>query len=84
MRQRRVSRRSFLSTALAGGAAGVASLTITKDLFAQASQDPDLRRRLGENGTPIALSTPEEMGRAMAQEWETMQVLAKTLNLRQQ
>src|SRR5713226_8791436 len=37
MRQRRVSRRSFLETALAGGAASVASLTITNDLFAQAS-----------------------------------------------
>ena len=37
MRQRKLSRRSFLETALAGGAAGVASLTITKDLFAQAS-----------------------------------------------
>src|SRR5882672_5237842 len=37
MRQRRISRRSFLSTALAGGAAGIASLTIAKDLFAQAS-----------------------------------------------
>src|ERR1700716_2922464 len=34
MRQRKLSRRSFLETALAGGAA---SLTITKDLFAQAS-----------------------------------------------
>jgi branched-chain amino acid transport system substrate-binding protein len=38
MKQRKVSRRSFLETALAGGAlAGTASLTITKDLFAQAS-----------------------------------------------
>ena len=37
MRQRTISRRSFLETALAGGTAGVASLTITKDLFAQAS-----------------------------------------------
>src|SRR5262245_43244972 len=37
MRQRRISRRSFLEVALAGGTAGVASLTITKDLFAQAS-----------------------------------------------
>src|SRR6202158_4328572 len=36
MRQRRISRRGFLNTALAGGAAGVASLTIAKDLFAQA------------------------------------------------
>src|SRR5437588_9099583 len=37
MRQRKLSRRGFLETALAGGAAGVANLTITKDLFAQAS-----------------------------------------------
>ena len=38
MKQRKLSRRSFLETALAGGAlAGTASLTITKDLFAQAS-----------------------------------------------
>jgi branched-chain amino acid transport system substrate-binding protein len=37
MKQRGISRRSFLETAFAGGAAGVASLTITKDLFAQAS-----------------------------------------------
>ena len=38
MIRRKQSRRSFLKTALAGGAlAGTASLTITKDLFAQAS-----------------------------------------------
>ncbi|MGO8917831.1 MAG: ABC transporter substrate-binding protein [Stellaceae bacterium] len=38
MKQRKISRRSFLETALAGGAlAGTATLTITKDLFAQAS-----------------------------------------------
>jgi branched-chain amino acid transport system substrate-binding protein len=37
MTKRNISRRSFLETALAGGTAGVASLTITKDLFAQAS-----------------------------------------------
>src|SRR5256885_8838260 len=38
MTRRRISRRSFLKTALAGGAlAGTASLTIAKDLFAQAS-----------------------------------------------
>jgi tripartite-type tricarboxylate transporter receptor subunit TctC len=55
-----------------------------RDVFIQASKDPDLQRRLAENGTPIASSTPEEMGRAMAEEWETMQQLAKTMNLRQQ
>jgi branched-chain amino acid transport system substrate-binding protein len=38
MKQSKVSRRSFLDTALKGGAlAGTASLTIAKDLFAQAS-----------------------------------------------
>ena len=54
-----------------------------RDIFIQASKDPELQRRLSENGTPIVSSTSEEMGRAMAAEWETMQVLAKTLNLRQ-
>jgi tripartite-type tricarboxylate transporter receptor subunit TctC len=55
-----------------------------RDMFVQASQDPDLKRRLDENGTPIAISTSEQMGQAMEQEWETMQQLAKVLNLRQQ
>ena len=54
-----------------------------RDVFIQASKDPELQKRLTENGTPIVQSTPEEMGKAMVQEWETMQQLAKTLNLRQ-
>ena len=38
MKQRQTTRRSFLQTALAGGTlASTASLTITKDVFAQAS-----------------------------------------------
>jgi len=38
MKQRKLTRRSFLDTALKGGAlAGTASLTITRDLFAQTS-----------------------------------------------
>jgi len=37
MTKKNISRRSFLETALARGTAGVASLTIAKDLFAQAS-----------------------------------------------
>jgi len=38
MKQRKATRRSFLDTALKGGAlAGTASLTIAKDLFAQVS-----------------------------------------------
>jgi tripartite-type tricarboxylate transporter receptor subunit TctC len=54
-----------------------------RELFIQASKDPELQKRLAENGTPIVSSTPEEMGKAMVQEWEIMQQLAKTLNLRQ-
>jgi len=70
--------------ALAGPAGMPAALVARiRDIFIQASKDPELQRRLAENGTPIVSSTPEEMGRAMAQEWETMQMLAKTLKLRQ-
>ena len=54
-----------------------------REMFIKGSQDPELQRRLAENGTPIVSSTPEEMGHAMAQEWDTMQQLARTLNLRQ-
>ena len=53
-----------------------------RELFIQASKDPELQKRLGENGVPIVSSTPEEMGKAMQDEWETMQQLVKTLNLR--
>ena len=70
--------------ALAGPAGMPAALVArVRDIFIQASKDPELQRRLAENGTPIVSSTPDEMGRAMAQEWDTMQVLAKTLKLRQ-
>src|SRR5262245_21979879 len=55
-----------------------------RDWFVTASHDPELKRRLDENGTPIATSTPEEMREAMVQEWQTMRELARTLNLRQQ
>lgn len=55
-----------------------------REIFVAASKDPELKRRLEENGTPIATSTSEEMGRAMEAEWQTMQQLAKTLNLRSQ
>ena len=55
-----------------------------REEFIKASKDPELQRRLAENGTPIVTSTPEHMGKAMADEWETMQKLVKDLNLRQQ
>jgi tripartite-type tricarboxylate transporter receptor subunit TctC len=54
------------------------------ELFIKASQDPELIRRLEENGTPIVTSTPEDMGRAMELEWQTMQQLAPKLNLKAQ
>ena len=54
-----------------------------RDMFIQASKDPELRAATGRERHADRHSTPEEMGRAMAQEWETMQTLAKTLNLRQ-
>jgi tripartite-type tricarboxylate transporter receptor subunit TctC len=55
-----------------------------RELFIKASQDSDLKRRLDENGTPILTSTSEEMGAAMEKEWQTMQQLAKVLNLKPQ
>ncbi|MBX9845094.1 MAG: tripartite tricarboxylate transporter substrate binding protein [Xanthobacteraceae bacterium] len=54
------------------------------EIFIKASQDPELRRRTEENGTPLATSTPQHMGKAMEEEWQTMQQLAKVLNLRPQ
>ncbi len=50
------------------GPAGMPPALVAKirDIFIKASKDPELQRRLTENGTPIVSSTPEEMGRAMA------------------
>jgi tripartite-type tricarboxylate transporter receptor subunit TctC len=54
------------------------------ELFVKASQDADLKRRTEENGTPIITSTAEHMGKAMEEEWQAMQQLAKVLNLKPQ
>ena len=66
--------------------AGTPSAVVNRlrEMFVSASRDPDLIRRLHENGTPIATSTPEQTAKAMAQEWDEMQALAKVLNLRPQ
>lgn len=53
-----------------------------REEFIKASRDPDLQRRLSENGTPIATSTSEEMGRLMAEETVAMESLVKTLGLK--
>ena len=50
----------------------------------KASRDPELQKRLTENGTPIATSTPEEMRALMVEEVAAMDGLVKTLGLRQQ
>jgi tripartite-type tricarboxylate transporter receptor subunit TctC len=52
--------------------------------FVKASRDPELQRRLAENGTLIATSTPEEMRAMMVEEVAAMETLVKTLGLRQQ
>jgi len=49
-----------------------------------ASRDPDVQRRLAENGTPIATSTSDEMGKLMAEETIAMDALIKTLGLKLQ
>ena len=55
-----------------------------REEFVKASQDPDLQKRLKENGTLIATSTPEEMQAMMIAEVATVETLVKTLSLRQQ
>jgi tripartite-type tricarboxylate transporter receptor subunit TctC len=55
-----------------------------REEFVKASVDPDLQRRLAENGTLIVTSTSEAMRTLMVEEVATMDVLVKTLNLRQQ
>lgn len=69
-----------------GGPAGIPAPIVAKirAAFVKASQDAELKRRLDENGTPIVTSTPEEMGRAMAKEWDEMQELVKVLGLKPQ
>jgi tripartite-type tricarboxylate transporter receptor subunit TctC len=55
-----------------------------REEFVKASVDPDLQRRLADNGTLIVTSTSEAMRALMVEEVATMDVLVKTLNLRQQ
>jgi tripartite-type tricarboxylate transporter receptor subunit TctC len=55
-----------------------------REEFIKASRDPELQKRLAENGTLIATSTSEDMQAMMVAEVATMETLVKTLNLRQQ
>jgi tripartite-type tricarboxylate transporter receptor subunit TctC len=54
-----------------------------REEFIMASRDPELQKRLAENGTLIATSTSEDMRAMMAAEVATMETLVQTLGLRQ-
>jgi tripartite-type tricarboxylate transporter receptor subunit TctC len=51
--------------------------------FVKASRDPELVRRLRENGSPIATTTPEQMAKLMADEWDNTVKLVQMLDLKQ-
>jgi tripartite-type tricarboxylate transporter receptor subunit TctC len=55
-----------------------------RDEFVKASHDPQLQRRLIENGTLINTSTPEQMAKLLAEEVDSTNRLVKSLGLRQQ
>jgi tripartite-type tricarboxylate transporter receptor subunit TctC len=55
-----------------------------RDEFVKASHDPQLQRRLADNGTLIHTSTPEEMAKLLAEEVDSTNQLVKSLGLRQQ
>jgi tripartite-type tricarboxylate transporter receptor subunit TctC len=53
------------------------------DAFVKASRDPELQRKMTENGTLIHTSTPEEMGKLLAAEVTSIKQLVDTLGLKQ-
>jgi tripartite-type tricarboxylate transporter receptor subunit TctC len=55
-----------------------------RDEFIKASRDPELKRRLTENGTLIHTSSSDEMAKLLADEVESTNQLVKSLGLRQQ
>ena len=66
--------------------AGTPSSVVQKlrDEFVKASRNPQLQRRLAENGTLINTSTPEQMAKLLAEEVDSTNQLVKSLGLRQQ
>jgi tripartite-type tricarboxylate transporter receptor subunit TctC len=50
----------------------------------KATKDPELQRRMAENGTPIHTTTPEQMGKLLVEEVATTKQLVDSLGLRQQ
>jgi tripartite-type tricarboxylate transporter receptor subunit TctC len=53
------------------------------ELFIAASRDPDLVKRLKDNGVQILTSTPEHMTKLLAEEWENTVKLVQMLDLKQ-
>jgi tripartite-type tricarboxylate transporter receptor subunit TctC len=53
------------------------------DEFVKASHDPELQKRLAANGTLIVTTTPEEMGRILADEVKATDDLVRATGLRQ-
>jgi tripartite-type tricarboxylate transporter receptor subunit TctC len=68
------------------GPAGMPAAMVQRlrEEFVKASRDPELQKRLAENGTLIATSTSEAMREMMVTEVATMEMLVKTLGIRQQ
>ena len=72
----------FALAAPAGTPAAI--VTRLRDEFVKASQDPELKRRLADNGTLVHTSTSDEMAKLLADEVDSTNLLVKTLGLRQQ
>ncbi len=53
------------------------------ELFVKASRDPDLVKRLKDNGVQIVTSTPEHMAKLLAEEWDNTVKLVQELGLKQ-
>jgi tripartite-type tricarboxylate transporter receptor subunit TctC len=73
--------RWFAIAAPAGTPAAIVN-RLNQDLI-KASKDPDLVRRLNDNGTPIHTTAPQEMASLLAQENERTQELVAALNMKQ-
>jgi tripartite-type tricarboxylate transporter receptor subunit TctC len=54
------------------------------EAFIKASKDPDLMKRLHDNGSPIHTSTPEGLAKALSEENERTKELVAALNMKQQ
>ena len=51
--------------------------------FIKASMDPDLVKRLTDNGSPIETTTPEQMATLLSEEFERTKELVEALDLKQ-